>query len=331
MKSKVEIILTGTGGAEPVYCVRGAKNWARRHPGAVIFIKRNGKKFGIKIDFHAHSDLNMFDAGVPLSDIDIVLVSHAHEDHLNYRYFASKLGDCNPKADPEFTKKPAIVYGPRAVIDTIVEMLARKNFFPFEYKKRGVVGSYQFRSILYARKKIMTLSEVRGGAIINPFPKLEIKILSARHYYQSSYASRGFGKKAFGFLIRDDETERTFFYMTDYAGMSGSVKRYFMDAFSGYKIDLFILGMPVPFSKKGEAHMPLDKTLGLVEELRKKRRTVKNPIIILTHLSDRWLFPETMKRARKIFKKHKLEIWFPPKDGVKIEMDKEEIIKKPSW
>lgn len=331
MKSKIEIILTGTGGAEPVYCRKIKPFWGRRHPGAVIFVEREGKKLGIKIDSHSHSDLNMFDAGILLSDIDIVLVSHAHEDHLNYRYFASKLGDCNPKADPEFTKKPAIIYGPRAVIDTIVEMLARKNFFPFEYKRRGVIGSYQFRSILHARKKIMTLSEVRGGTIINPFPKLEIKILSARHYYQSAYASRGFGKKALGFLIKDDEIKKTFLYMTDYADMSGSVKRYFMDAFNGYKIDLFILGMPVPFSEKGAAHMPLDKTLDLVEELRKKGRTVKNPIVVLTHLSDRWLFPETMKKAGKIFRKHKLEIWFPPKDGVKIEMNKKKIIKEPSW
>lgn len=327
----MEIILTGTGGAEPVYYIGKGKKWTRRHPGAVVFIKRDGKKFGIKFDFHDHSDVNMLEAGIALSDIDIILVTHAHEDHLGYRFFASKLGDCHPRANLEFAKKPTLVYGSRAVVDTIVEMLARKNFFPFEYKKRGLIGSYQFRSILYARKKILTLFEVRGGTKIEPFAKLEIKVISARHYYQSAYASRGFGKKAFGFLIKDDEIKKTFFYITDYGVMNGSSKKYFIDAFKNYRVDLFIFGMPVPFLEKGVAHMPLDKTLRLVEELKKKGRTVKKPIIVLTHLSDRWFFPETMKKARKIFKKYKFEVWYPPKDGVRIELSENKIIKQPSW
>ncbi len=331
MKSKVKIILTGTGGAEPVYSVRGTKNWIRRHSGAIIVIKRKNEKFTIKFDYHSHSDLSLLDAGTSLSDIDILLISHAHEDHLNYRFFASKIGDCPPRVDPEFNKKPVVVYGPRAVIDTIVEMLARKNFFPFEFKKSGVIGFYQFRSILYARKKILTLCEVKGGTTIKPRPKLEIKFVSARHYYQSAYASRGFGKKAFGFLIKDDEIKKTFFYMTDYANMTGSTRKYFMDSFKGYKINLFILGMPVPFKERGAAHMCLNKSLIMVKELMNFGQTSKNPVVVLTHLSDRWLFPETVKKVRKIFKKHKLEIWLPPKDGVKIELNEKKVMKKSGW
>ena len=328
---KMEIVLTGTGAAEPVYYVRGVKSYTRRHPGAVVLIKRKNKKFGIKLDFHDHSDLGLLEAKISLSDIDLVLVTHAHEDHLNYRFFASKLGDCPPRADSEFNKKPVIVYGPRAVVDTIVEMLARKNYFPFEFRKRGVIGSYQFRSILHARRKILILSEVRGGTLIRPFPGVEIKFISARHYYQSAYASRGFGKKAFGFLIKDDETKRTFLYMTDYADMTGSTRKYFMGSFKGYKIDLFIMGMPVPFPERGVFHMSLERTLEMIEELKEAGLASNNPIVILTHLSDRWLFPEVVKRAHEVFKKHKLEIWFPSEDGVKIELNEKKIIKKSGW
>jgi len=53
--------------------------------------------------------------------------------------------------------------------------------------------------------------------------------------------------------------------------------------------------------------------------------------VILTHLSDRWLFPEVVKRAHEVFKKHKLEIWFPSEDGVKIELNEKKIIKKSGW
>lgn len=328
MKSKIEIILTGTGAAEPVYYIKGKQSWSRRHPGAVVFIQRENKRFGIKIDYHNHSDIGMLEAKIPPSAIDILLISHAHEDHLSYRFFASKIGDCPPRSDPLFNKKPVTVYGPRAVMDTIVEMLARKNIFPFEFKRRGSIGSYQFRSIIYPRKKILTLCETRGGTLINPFPKIEIKFIFTRHFYQSAYASRGFGKKAFGFLIKDDEIGKTFLYLTDYADMSGRAKEDFIEALKGYKIDLFILGMPIPLKEKTTNHMFLDQTLSTIRKLINNDETGKNPVIVFTHLSDRWLFPETIKKAKEIFKKYKFEIWFPPKDGVRIELSKKKITKK---
>ncbi len=331
MKSKIEIILTGTGAAEPVYYIKGKQSWPRRHPGAVVFVQRGNKRFGIKIDYHTHSDIGMLEAKIPPSAIDILLISHAHEDHLSYRFFASKIGDCPLRADPLFNKKPVTVYGPRAVIDTIVEMLARKNIFPFEFRKRGVIGSYQFRSIVYPRKKILTLCETKGGTLINPFSKIEIKFVSARHFYQSAYASRGFGKKAFGFLIRDQEIKKTFLYLTDYADMIGSAREDFFEALRGYKIDLFILGSPIPLKEKRTGHMFLDQTLTAIRELRNNGETRKNPVVVFTHLSDRWLFPETIKQAKEIFKKYKFEIWLPPRDGVKIELSKKKIAKKAGW
>ena len=333
MNSKIEIILTGTGGSEPVYFIKGGKNWSRHHPGAMIFIKRGDKKFGIKIDHHVHSDINMFNARVAPSDIDILLISHVHEDHLNYRFFASKMGECPPRGDALFNRKPVSVYSSKIVIHTIIEMMARKNIFPFEFRKEANTGHYHFRSLIYPRKKILTLYHVNGNTLITPFPKLKIKFISARHFHQSAFASCGFGKKAFGFLIIDEELQKSLLYMTDYADMNGTVKEIFFESLKDYKIDIFILGMPVPLREKKEQrkHMDLEKSLQMIEELYCNGDMKEKPKIVLTHLSDRWILPESVKQAEKIIKKYNFEVWIPPKDGVTIEISKKKTQKKRGW
>jgi len=327
----MEIILTGTGGAEPLYLSPKGKKFSnfRKNPDALVIVKSGNKKFFIKLDYNEHSDIGLLESGFQLSVIDLLLISHAHEDHLNYRFFASKIGDCAPHFDSDFIKKPVSVCAPKPVIETIVELLERKNFYPTKESRKKRINIV-FRSIQY-RKEVLFLNEIKNGDIIKPLPNLEIKFISAPHPYRCAYSVKGKGRRSIGIIISQKDIKKSFLYLTDFADFNQKEEKKFEKNISSYNLDLLILGMPVPFSENkttAKHHMILSRVLSLIRKMKNHKTIKPKAKVILTHITDRYLSPDYKKRIEQTTKKYSEKIIIPPHDGFRIQLEKEIILKR---
>lgn len=345
---KTRIILTGTGAGEPPYVGTNGIIYDRHHPSALFIIEKGNEKFYFCIDFTLYLCDALIKLKTPSSKINVILLSHGHEDHVNFfRFISAKLehSGIKLKYDPEFSKKLMRLYAPKPVIRALAEMLSRKKIYPIRstdsrYPKEEIYYEYPKQGRM---KPVLTFKGVPSGTKIKLPLDIEVLCVGVKHKYSSVISMLGSGETAFGYLVsvKNGQSRFNALYLTDYECMNLAEKERFKKNITGYPLDLCILGMPIPFPEEEEKergrqrHMGIEDTLSFFKELREEGYIKLKAAIGFTHLSDRVGDTKTgdvvlMGSMRKIIKKYwdPELLWIPKKDGFQIIYNQNRLTKK---
>lgn len=322
---KIRAMLLGTGGAEIIYKGILESSYRRAHTSCLIEIETVKETKYIQIDYTSHADIGLLKAGIMPSAIDFLCFSHSHEDHfVPYRFVAGKIGSL--KLDPNFSKKYLSVFGPGPVMEALNSMLMLKGHRP---EKSSLVYKNEING-----KEVLSLYGAKPDEVIQLSPNIELKFIGVRHFYKTSYAAKGWGKIAFGFLItvKEADQSQSVFYLPDFADFKEEEKKSIFQSFEGYQINLAIFGMPVPFPslQKRKEHMGLASLLNFLKECKERNIIKKESVIVLNHLSDRWEIPDVLTQAKKTINYIGLgnKVWLPKEDGLVIIVEKGKVSRR---